>query len=275
MCQNPKHLWSDDGGKIQKAPAGANVLINSDANVIEERNKGVSKLISHGKGMRKDQNDEKRTKRKKGKNKRTSRCVGSGLGPSPKYLGRSEVTNIVSLLISCFLIAAVAVIRVDKVASISRSLPYWVSRTAGQVKAHVSLWAAGQKGSSRDGLRLHFVNSCATSCSVAFLSLGLRASLRADRLDANCAIWSICKINSRAFSRKRYAPFLASVTQARQNVGKFEYRTLENNPTPLPAVPLCHGSFNRTVTVCKQNSWRKVVGDRDETKQALVQIYRT
>lgn len=108
--------------------------------------------------MRKDQNDEKRKKRKKGKNKRTSRCVGSGLGPSPKYLGRSEVTNIVSLLISCFLIAAVAVIRVDKVASISRSLPYWVSRTAGQVKAHVS--PGGQDRRVRD------VTDCVCTSSI-------------------------------------------------------------------------------------------------------------
>lgn len=95
-----------------------------------------------------DQIDEKRKQKKvRGRKKNTrSRCTGSGLGPSPKYLGRSEVTNIVSLLISCLLIAAVAVIRVDKVASISRRLPYWVSHTAGQVRAHVS------PGSRTEGL---------------------------------------------------------------------------------------------------------------------------
>lgn len=51
---------------------------------------------------------------------------------SPKYLGQPEVTNIVSLLISCHLIAAVLVISVDKVASISRRLPYWMSQVSGQ-----------------------------------------------------------------------------------------------------------------------------------------------
>lgn len=55
---------------------------------------------------------------------------------SPKYLGQPEVTNIVSLLISCHLIAAVLVISVDKVASISWTLPYWVSRVAGQDGDH-------------------------------------------------------------------------------------------------------------------------------------------
>lgn len=51
---------------------------------------------------------------------------------SPKYLGQPEVTNIVSLLISFLLIAAVLVISVDKVASISRRLPYWMSQVSGQ-----------------------------------------------------------------------------------------------------------------------------------------------
>lgn len=55
---------------------------------------------------------------------------------SPKYLGQPEVTNIVSLLISFLLIAAVLVISVDKVASISWTLPYWVSRVAGQDGDH-------------------------------------------------------------------------------------------------------------------------------------------
>lgn len=66
---------------------------------------------------------------------------------SPKYLGQPEVTNIVSLLISCLLVAAVLVISVDKVASISWMLPYWVSRVAGQDGDHIphSSETAGRK----------------------------------------------------------------------------------------------------------------------------------
>lgn len=169
---NSKHLWSDDWGKNHRewlttafkvreltyfptrgTSARASVLINSDGNVIGDWNQAVSKLNSHRKGTKCHLGNSREIKITRSSERRCevekntrNRCTGSGLGPSPKYLGRSEVTNIVSLLISCLLIAAVAVIRVDKVASISRRLPYWVSHIAGQVRAHVS------PGSRTEGL---------------------------------------------------------------------------------------------------------------------------
>lgn len=58
-------------------------------------------------------------------------------GPAPKYLGWPKVKNIVSLLI-----------RVDKVASISQRLPYWVSEVDGQAGACESS-SSGTEGSGR------------------------------------------------------------------------------------------------------------------------------
>lgn len=63
--------------------------------------------------------------------------MSQSLGPSPKYLGWAKVKNIVSLLI-----------RVDKVASISQRLPYWVSEVAGQAGARESS-SSGTEGSGR------------------------------------------------------------------------------------------------------------------------------
>lgn len=75
-------------------------------------------------------------KRQRGEKAR-SRCDVAEFGPAPKYLGWTKVKNIVSLLI-----------RVDKVASISQRLPYWVSEVAGQAGARESS-SSGTEGSGR------------------------------------------------------------------------------------------------------------------------------
>lgn len=88
-------------------------------------------------------NSEVETKMKKKKKPQeegrqaSSRCDAVEFGPSPKYLGWLKVKNIVSLLI-----------RVDKVASISQRLPYWVSEVAGQAGARESS-SSGTEGSGR------------------------------------------------------------------------------------------------------------------------------
>lgn len=81
-------------------------------------------------------NSRSRNKKDGGKKARR-RCDVAEFGPSSKYLGWPKVKNIVSLLI-----------RVDKVASISQRLPYWVSEVAGQAGACESS-SSGTEGSGR------------------------------------------------------------------------------------------------------------------------------
>lgn len=82
----------------------------------------------------KDEEEKKKLRKKEGKE---ADVMLQSLGLSPKYLGWPKVKNIVSLLI-----------RVDKVASISQRLPYWVSEVAGQAGACESS-SSGTEGSGR------------------------------------------------------------------------------------------------------------------------------